>query len=138
MATLLPNFNESNDGDQKWTKAQIVENAVNYILSFQKEQQSKKDDIENSHPNANKNLDKSFKILKRQYKRLRELLRHELVPEMPEKEFCSLDLIQLQELIDSKRNEAKEDSSETTTTGKPNLHYYLSRQICLSFRDLVR
>ena len=117
-----------NFGFKKWTKAQIVDNAIKYIQSFQQEQQSKKDDIENSHPNASKNLDKSFKILKKQYKRLRELLRHELVPDMPEKEFCSLDLIQLQELIDKRRNEAKghlEGNTENIARGMMAFINYL-------------
>ena len=129
---------ESNNGDQKWTKAQIVDNAIKYIQSFQQEQQSKKDDIENSHPNASKNLDKSFKILKKQYKRLRELLRHELVPDMPEKEFCSLDLIELQELIDKRRSEAKgplEDNTENIVRGKMAFINYFD---CLgSIRGLI-
>ena len=118
LASLLPNFQESNDGDQKWTKAQIVENAIKHIRSFQ--QQTQNDDIENEHPSGSRNLDKSFKILKRQYKNLREILRHEFVPEMPEKEFCCLDLIQLQELIDKRRNDTKQGIPQEIVTGMMN------------------
>ena len=121
LASLLPNFQEANDSDQKWTKAQIVEFAIKHIRSFQ-QQQAKNDDIENAHPNASINLDKSFKILKRQYKKLREILRNEFVPEMPEKEFCCLDLIQLQELIDNRRNDAKQRTPQDITTGKLKLN----------------
>ena len=120
LASLLPNFQEANDSDQKWTKAQIVEFAIKHIRSFQ--QQAKKDDIENAHPNAPRSLDNSFKILKRQYKKLREILRNEFVPEMPEKEFCCLDLIQLQELIDNWRNDAKQRTLQDVTTGKLKLN----------------
>ena len=120
LASLLPNFQEANDSDQKWTKAQIVEFAIKHIRSFQ--QQAKNDNIENAHPNASRNLDNSFKILKRQYKKLREILRNEFVPEMPEKEFCCLDLIQLQELIDNRRNDAKQRTPQDITTGKLKLN----------------
>ena len=65
--------------------------------------------------------------MKKQYKRLRELLRHELVPEMPEKEFCSLDLIQLQELIDRRRSESKEGSPENLASGECSSHIFHSR-----------
>ena len=120
LASLLPNFNEANDGDQKWTKAQIVENAIKHIRILQ--QQSKnQEDIENAHPNAPRNIDKSFKLLRKQYKKLREFLRHEFVPEMPEKEFCCLDFVQLQEIIDKRRNNAKQDNSQVNTTGQSNV-----------------
>ena len=40
LASLLPNFQEANDSDQKWTKAQIVEFAIKHIRSFQQQAQT--------------------------------------------------------------------------------------------------
>lgn len=104
LASLLPNFAECNDGEQKWTKAQIVENAIKFILHLQ-------NNIENqAPPNSTPAADtkSTLKLLKKQNKKLREILRTELVPELTEKEFCSMDFSQLYDLIKKKKETSKE------------------------------
>ena len=99
LASLLPDFAEANNGDSKWTKCQILDNAIKYI-------QSVPDNVENTNPNNEKDGNaKLIKILKKQNKKLREIVRNECVPHLNEKEFCSLDFPQLYEIIKSKRSQ---------------------------------
>lgn len=100
LAALLPNFAECNNGDQKWTKAQIVENAIKLI----------KTSPNSRNPEVESDKSSIVKLLKKQNKKLREIIRNEFVPEMCEKEFCSLDFVQLQTLIKSKKNETITDA----------------------------
>ena len=100
LATLLPNYAESNNSSNKWTKCQIVENAIKHVQTLQ-------ENVENSNPNTENA--KLMKILKKQNKKLREIVRSELVPHLSDKEFCSLDFPQLYEII----KKSKKSSPDT-------------------------
>lgn len=94
LASLLPDYAEYNNSNSKWTKCQIVENAIKHVQTLQ-------ENVENSNPNQD--TAKLMKILKKQNKKLREIVRNELVSHLNEKEFCSLDFPQLYEIIKSKK-----------------------------------
>ena len=110
LASLLPDFAESNNGDSKWTKCQILDNAIKYIQSVQ-------DNVENTNPNNDKDNTKLMKILKKQNKKLREIVRNECVPHLNEKEFCSLDFPQLYEIIKSKRSQEAASANANNDAG---------------------
>jgi len=105
LASLLPNFSESNSEDQKWTKAQVVDNAIKFIKVLQQRQQT--DNIENAAPDTAVNdVLKQCKILKKQNKKFRDMFKNEFAPTgMTDKDFCQLDFGQLYELIKQKKVE---------------------------------
>merc|ERR1711963_576902 len=112
LATLLPDYAECNNSNSKWTKVQIVENAIKHIQSLQ-------ENVENSNPNAE--TAKLMKILKKQNKKLREIVRNELVPHLNEKEFCSLEFPQLYKLIKSKKSkEINNDAGDVFVVATEN------------------
>ena len=115
LAALLPNFAECNTSDQKWTKAQIVDNAIKYIKNFQNSK-SVNVNTGNDSPESVKIL----KILKKQNKKLREVLRNEFAPDMTEKDFCHLDFNALDKLIKDKHQRSSENQSKENDKNAPN------------------
>ena len=109
LAAMLPNYAESNTKDQHWTKAQIVENAIKYIKSFQA---NKTNSTSNTVDNNNPESIKIMKILKKQNKKLREVFRNEFAPHMNEKDFNHLDFNALDILIKEKQKILPEKTKE--------------------------
>ena len=106
LATLLPDYSEFNTEDQKWTKAQIVENSIKLIKNLQNNAKKSSsillhDDEQNQHPDSAKII----KILKKQNKKLREVLRNEFAPHMTDKDFAHLDFNTLEKLVKEKNHE---------------------------------
>lgn len=136
LASLLPNFAECNDGEQKWTKAQIVENAIKFILNLQ-------NNIENQAPSSvsngpNSDPQKStLKLLKKQNKKLREVLRTELVPELTEKEFCSMDFSQLYDLIKKKKSSSSNASDNAVINGDAGDVFVVTTNAANADKNLV-
>ena len=115
LAALLPNFEECNTSDQKWTKAQIVDNAIKFIKNFQ----NSKTVSVNSGNDSPESV-KILKILKKQNKKLREVLRNEFAPDMTEKDFCHLDFNALDKLIKDKHQRSSERRSKENDQNAPN------------------
>ena len=65
--------------------------------------------IFNTGPSANTSVHQKLKLVARQNRRLRELLRLEFVPDMPPKDFCLLNVAQITGII----NERKSDKTGT-------------------------
>ena len=112
LATLLPDYSEFNTEDQKWTKAQIVENSIKLIKNLQNNAKKSSsillhDDEQNQHPDSAKII----KILKKQNKKLREVLKNEFAPHMTDKDFAHLDFNTLEKLVKEKnvRDKPKEN-----------------------------
>ena len=70
LASLLPDFSDFNTEDQKWTKAQIVENSIKFIKNLQNNAKNssilQNVDDQQQHPDSAKII----KILKKQNKKL--------------------------------------------------------------------
>ena len=62
-------------------------------------------------------MHQKLKLVARQNRRLRELLRLEFAPEMSAKDFCLLNIAQITELIGSRKRE-KQENIETVGEGK--------------------
>jgi hypothetical protein len=103
LGTMLPNFAESTNiqDDQKLTKAQIVENSIKFIKLLQKKS-SGGDSLGSNNESGDSS--KLLKLLKKQNKKLRDILRSEFAPKMSEKEFCTIDFGHLQRLIKEKKD----------------------------------
>ena len=105
LASLLPDFSEFNTEDQKWTKAQIVENSIKFIKNLQNN--AKNSSILQHVDDQQQHLDsaKIIKILKKQNKKLREVLKNEFAPHMTDKDFAHLDFNTLEKLVKEKNHE---------------------------------
>ena len=62
-------------------------------------------------------MHQKLKLVARQNRRLRELLRLEFAPEMSAKDFCLLNIAQITELIGGRKRE-KQENIETVGEGK--------------------
>ena len=83
----LPQFNS----EKPWTKAEIVQNARDYIKKLEKLKRSAEDE-------------KKIKLLKRQNRKLRELIRHEFGIGISEFEFVQKTLKEIVELVETSKN----------------------------------
>ena len=72
-----------------------MEHAIKHVQTLQ-------ENVENSNPNQD--TAKLTKLLKKHNKKLREIVRNELVSHLSEKEFNSLDFPQLYEIIKAKKS----------------------------------
>ena len=102
LAALLPDFSEFNTEDQKWTKAQIVENSIKFIKKLQNAQNTS---VLNDDQQQHADSAKIIKILKKQNKKLREVLKNEFAPHMTDKDFAHLDFNTLEKLVKEKNHE---------------------------------
>ena len=106
LAALLPDFSEFNTEDQKWTKAQIVENSIKFIKKLQNAQNTS---VLNDDQQQHADSAKIIKILKKQNKKLREVLKNEFAPHMTDKDFAHLDFNTLEKLVKEKNHDKLRD-----------------------------
>ena len=85
-------------------------------------------------PNSNTSMHQKLKLVARQNRRLRELLRLEFAPEMSAKDFCLLNIAQITELIGSRKMEKQEDI-ETVGEGKTIL--FVIQINCVIVRKII-
>ena len=79
--------------------------------------------IQFSGPNSNTSTHQKLKLVARQNRRLRELLRLDYAPEMSPKDFCLLNVAQITELINGRKQE-EQQNNETAPEGKSYFNHY--------------